>query len=133
MGKKKTKSKRRRVFKKQAPTFDSSKTRKEIEVLQAKKKEVQAEVEKSKEGKKGFAKFAAGLSGIGRQAGLNKSISDKRKILGTHAGLERIKTQTAVVKQQVELQKARGQLASLRKKNQVDFNSGGIKYEDLFK
>lgn len=83
-----------------------------------------------------------GFKGFIQKAALNKAIKEKRAILQAHQRAESIGHQTKMLRQGIEYEKAKNELAALKKKNQVDFSGLGgfesstpkpIKYEDIFK
>ena len=120
MAKKKQKTKViYRTIKQAAPSVDTSKIKEEIADLESKKKQ-------ASEGKKGFRKFFTGV-------GYNKEINERRKILGTVQGTEKARGQIQLLKQRTELEKAKTEFKEAQKKNQVNFGSGNISYESLFK
>ena len=124
----------KRVYIKPAePSVNVSKVKEELKELQDRKIKVREEVEKSKEGKKGFSKFVARFGGLSKQVHLNKEINERRRILGAERKTESARGQIGLIKQRTELEKARTDLREAQKKNAVNFNSGTIKYEDLFK
>ena len=99
------------------------------------KKEI-AELE-TKKGQQG-----TGFRAFLRKAAINKQIHEKRKFLNTKDQLRGIKMATEATNAQVNLQKARGELAALRQKSSVNFDNIGlpatkklnnITFDDLYK
>ena len=141
MVKKKQKVKTRIVYREAKPSFDKEKSRRELQELEQKRKQIHEEVEKQKEGKKGFSKFAASLGGLTRKASINKAISQKRKVLGSQEKAQQIQGQIQFVKQKTELAKAQQELQQVREKGSVDFGNifgekrqvGAIKESDIFR
>jgi len=125
----KTKSKPKviyRTLKPKEPSVNISKVKDELKDLETRKQQIGTETKKAQEGKKGFSKFLTGLGGISRQAGINKSINERKRII-------RGRSQVEYLKQQTEVEKAKRELAEVRGKR-VDFNrKNAISYDDLFK
>ena len=138
--KKKQKVKTKIVYRDKTPILDTSKTKEELSKLQERRVEIGKEVEKSKEGKKGFAKFAAGLGGLAKKGAINKAISQKKRVLGTEAARVRVRQQTEILKERTQLEKARAEFRETRDKGKVDFDpfktsekkSKGIHIDDLY-
>jgi hypothetical protein len=82
----------------------------------------------------------SGFKGTFIKFGINKSIYDKKAILKAEQRSVQATRLTDQYKKQIELEKAKGQLLDLRKKNQVSFDGLGgfnkeskqLRYEDLF-
>jgi len=138
MGKKKQKTKViYRNIKQVESSVNIGKVKDELKELEVKRSKIQEEIKQSKEGKKGFSRFAVGLGGFAKQASINKAIHEKRKVLGISAGTEKARLQIQSIKQRTELEKAKSELREMQKKNQVNFGTGNqsnqITFESLFK
>lgn len=93
------------------PQVNTSKLNEEIQELESKKA-------KALEGKKGFGKFLTSFA-------YNRSIAEKKSIVSGVSQLQK-------TRQQIELEKAKNELAELKQKR-VNFNKPStLKLEDLY-
>lgn len=124
--KKKVKTRTKVVYVEKKPSIDTGKLKQEIQELKQEKERI---AKKTKEGG-AWTKFR----GVLAQGAINKQIGERARYI-------RGERQLPQIKQEIELEKAKTELAELRKKRQVDFDSLGfgfgsskpIKQEDIFK
>jgi len=107
---------------------ESPKYRKEIEELEEKKLKVRTAVAEQKKKKGVVGKLLVGLRGVSAQSQINRQIASRRMALDQPRQLGNIK-------KTIELEKAKQELADIRKRGRVDFGSfclsGGTKKKEL--
>lgn len=125
MTKKKHKAKTKVIYREHKEDDLTPKIREEIKALQEKK-----------------ALAPNGFKGFISKMQINKAINDKSQYIKAKEGSRNLKEATVKLGNQIEYEKKKNELAELRKKNQVNFNSFDLgvpktqrkelKFEDLF-
>jgi hypothetical protein len=124
MGKKKHKAKTKIIYREHKEDDLTPKIREEIKALQEKK-----------------ALVPKGFRGTLQKMNINKAIYDKGQYIKAKEGSRNLQQATVKLGHQIEFERKRNELAELRKRNEVNFNSFGLapktarkelKFEDLF-
>jgi len=121
------------VYREKKPTINTSVLKSDISKLEERKKQIARKVKSEKKGKKGLGKIWTGIRGGLAQASINAKIKERQTAIRQPIQLQNIK-------QKIEVEKAKSELAELRKKREVSFEDLGglssgkkqVNFKDLF-